>query len=68
MTHLPRERALAAAVGALVLMFAAPVRRSDQLPRAARVQGAVILDIVVSAEGEVQATMTVTVTFALRDP
>ena len=92
MTHLSRERALAATVGALVIALTAPVRRSDQLPpvepllafraepppvrlhagmpppkkvvdvapvyppraRAARVQGAVILDILVDAEGRVQ--------------
>jgi TonB family protein len=100
-TTLARESALAAAVGALVVAFAAPVHRSDQLPpvesmtvvrakpgppafraepppvrlhagmplpkkivdvapvyplraRAARVHGAVILDIVVDAEGRVQ--------------
>jgi TonB family protein len=96
-TRLHRERALAAAVGALVIAFAAPVRRSDQLPpvesmlvirpepgpppappvrlhagmplpkktvdvapvyplraRAARVHGAVILDIVIDAAGRVQ--------------
>ena len=93
MTPLTRESALAAAVGALVMTFTAPVRRSDQLPpteplpafyaeappvrlhagmplpqktvdaapvypppaRAARVEGAVILDIVVDARGRVQA-------------